>query len=198
MICRVSRRQVQGQRPFVIEPGGKVTYDWAMMRSDRPDAEDFLELVERARRGKLKLYIGFAPGVGKTFRMLEEAQALRRRSVDVVVGFVETHGRQETEVLLEGLEVMPRRREQYRGITVEDMDVDGIIRRAPKVVMVDEIPHTNLPGSKNNKRYQDVVELLDVGINVIGAMNIHHLESLKDLVQRATGVVVEKSCPTLF
>src|SRR6476646_3292769 len=115
----------------------------------RSRAEDFLELVERARRGRLKLYLGFAAGVGKTYRMLEEAHALKKRGVDVVVGYVETHGRKETAALVEGLEVIPRRRTEYRGVVVEEMDLDAILARKPAVSIVDEIPHTNVPGSRN-------------------------------------------------
>jgi two-component system sensor histidine kinase KdpD len=169
-----------------------------MAGAERPRAQDFLELVERAKRGKLKLYLGFAAGVGKTFRMLEEARALCKRGVDVVVGLVETHGRKETEALLEGVEIVPRREEAYRGVVIDEMDLDAILARAPTVVIVDEIPHTNIPGSKNRKRYQDVIELLDAGINVIGAMNIQHLESLNDLVHRETGVVVREVVPDGF
>jgi two-component system sensor histidine kinase KdpD len=164
----------------------------------RRRAEDFLELVERARRGRLKLYIGFAAGVGKTYRMLEEAHALKGRGVDIVLGFVETHGRADTEALLEGLEAVPRRRIEHRGVVVEEMDVDAILARKPAVAIVDEIAHTNVPGSRNRKRHQDVAELLDAGINVIGALNIQHLESLNDLVERATGVVVRETVPDTF
>jgi two-component system sensor histidine kinase KdpD len=170
----------------------------AMIGPDRTHPQDFLELVERAKRGKLKLYIGFAAGVGKTFRMLEEARALRQRGVDVVVGLVETHGRPETEALLDGLEVVARRKEQYRGIVVEDLDLDAVLARAPTVVLIDEIAHTNVPGSKNKKRYEDVVALLEAGVNVIGAMNVQHLDSLKGLVQRTTGVVVREVVPDRF
>jgi two-component system sensor histidine kinase KdpD len=165
---------------------------------ERSHPEDFVELVARAKRGKLKLYLGFAAGVGKTFRMLEEAHALRRRGVDVVIGFIETHGRTETDALLQDVEIVPRRREQYRNIVVEEMDLAAILARAPTMVIVDEIPHTNVPGSPNGKRYQDVIELLDAGINVIGAMNIQHLEGLKGLVQRATGVAVREIVPDAF
>src|SRR6476620_10361775 len=164
----------------------------------RSRAEDFLELVERARRGRLKLYLGFAAGVGKTYRMLEEAHALKKRGVDVVVGYVETHGRAETAALVEGLEVIARRQFVYRGVEVEEMDLAAILARKPAVALVDEIPHTNVPGSRNRKRYQDVLELLDAGINVIGAMNIQHLESLNPLVQRVTGVVVRETVPDSF
>jgi two-component system, OmpR family, sensor histidine kinase KdpD len=157
--------------------------------------EDFLELVERARRGRLKLYVGFAAGVGKTYRMLQEAHDLRRRGVDVVVGYVEPHGRAETRMLVGGLEVIPRRRTDYRGVGVEEMDLDAVLARKPTVAIVDEIPHTNAPGSRNRKRYQDVLALLDAGINVIGAINVQHLESLNGLIERATGVLVRETVP---
>src|SRR5512137_2542019 len=120
----------------------------------RQRPEDFLELVERARRGKLKLYIGFAAGVGKTWRMLEEAHALRKRGVDVVGALIETHGRAETASLMSDLEIVPRKRIQYRGVTIEEMDLEAVLARHPQVAIVDEIPHTNVPGSKNKKRYQ--------------------------------------------
>ena len=164
----------------------------------RPRPEDFLELVQKSKRGRLKLYIGFAAGVGKTYRMLEEAHELRGRSVDVVIGFIETHGRAETAALLDGLEIVPRRQVEYRGVTVEEMSLNNILKRNPAVTLVDELAHTNVPGSRNRKRYQDVLELLDAGINVIGAFNVQHLESLNDLVERATGVVVRETVPDSF
>jgi two-component system, OmpR family, sensor histidine kinase KdpD len=164
----------------------------------RPTAQDFLELVERSKRGRLKLYIGFAAGVGKTWRMLEEAQALKRRGVDVVGAFIETHGRAETAALVGDLEVVPRRPIEYRGVVVEEMDLEAVLRRKPAVAVVDEIPHTNVPGSKNRKRYQDVLDLLGAGINVIGALNIQHLESLNDLIVRNTGVTVRETVPDSF
>src|SRR5882724_8323145 len=160
--------------------------------------EDFLELVERAKRGRLKVFIGSAAGVGKTYQMLEEAHALKKRGVDVVLAFIETHGRAETAVLIEGLEVIPRRRFEYRGVAVEEMDLDAVLGRRPQVAIVDELPHTNTPGSRHKKRYQDVLELLDAGINVICAMNIQHLESLNDLVKQATEVVVRETVPDSF
>jgi two-component system, OmpR family, sensor histidine kinase KdpD len=165
-------------------------------RARRP--EDFLELVQKSRRGRLKLYIGFAAGVGKTYRMLEEAHALQRRGVDVVVAFVETHGRAETKALLEGLEIVPRRRLEYRGVAIEEMDVEAVLARKPEVAIVDELPHTNAPGAKNRKRYQDVLDLLAAGINVIGALNVQHLESLNDVVEHATGVTVRETVPDSF
>ena len=155
-------------------------------------------MVERSKRGRLKVYLGFAAGVGKTYRMLEEAHALHKRGVDVVIGFIETHGRAETAVLVEGLEVVPTRRVEYRGLIVEEMDLAGILARAPQVVLVDEIAHTNAPGSRNNKRYQDVYDILDAGINVICAFNVQHLESLKDVVERVTGVAIRETVPDKF
>ncbi|HEX4384421.1 MAG TPA: universal stress protein [Myxococcales bacterium] len=161
-------------------------------------AQDFLELVQRGKRGRLKLYIGFAAGVGKTYRMLEEAHALHKRGVDVVAAFVETHGRAETQALLEGLDVVPRKRIEYRGVTVEEMDLDAVLARKPEVAIVDELPHTNVPGSRNPKRWQDVLELLSAGINVIGALNVQHLESLNEVVVRQTGVTVRETIPDRF
>jgi two-component system sensor histidine kinase KdpD len=168
------------------------------MNVERPRAEDFLELVERAKRGRLKVYIGPAAGVGKTYQMLEEAHVLKKRGVDVVLAFIETHGRAETAALIEGLEVMPRRRFEYRGVMVEEMDLDAALARQPQVAIVDELAHTNVPGSRNKKRYQDVLELLDAGINVICAFNVQHLESLNDLVKQATDVVVRETVPDSF
>lgn len=165
---------------------------------ERSRAEDFLELVERAKRGRLKVYIGAAAGVGKTYQMLEEAHALKKRGVEVVLAFIETHGRDETAALIEGLEVIPRRRFEYRGVIVEEMDLDAILARKPQVAIVDELAHTNVPGSRNKKRYQDVLELLDAGINVICAMNVQHLESLNDLVKQATDVVVRETVSDSF
>lgn len=167
-----------------------------MLERRRP--EDFLELVERARRGRLKLYLGFAAGVGKTYRMLEEAHELRRRGIDVVVGFVESHGRGETEALLPGLEVVPCRRVRYRGVELEEMDLEALLARKPQIALVDEIAHTNAPGSTHRRRYEDVLEILEAGINVIAALNVQHLESLNDLVARTTGVQVRETVPDTF
>jgi two-component system sensor histidine kinase KdpD len=161
-------------------------------------AEDFLTLVQRRDRGRLKLYIGFAAGVGKTYRMLEEAHALGKRSVDIVLGFIETHGRAETVKLVDGVEQVPRRKVEYRGVAVEEMDLDAVLARRPKIAVVDELAHTNVPGCRNRKRYQDVIELLDAGINVIGAFNIQHLDSLNDLVSRNAGVQVRETIPDSF
>jgi two-component system sensor histidine kinase KdpD len=160
--------------------------------------EDFLELVSRAERGRLKIYVGSAAGVGKTYRMLEEAKALRRRGIDVVIGFVESHGRAETEAQLGDLEVVPRRKIEYRGVELEEMDTGAIIVRKPKVAIIDELAHSNVPGSRHKKRYEDVLEVLGAGINVISAFNVQHLESLNDLVLRVTGVVVRETIPDAF
>jgi two-component system, OmpR family, sensor histidine kinase KdpD len=168
------------------------------MTQKRTRAEDFLELVERSKRGRLKVYLGFAAGVGKTYRMLEEAHALRARGVDVVLGFIEPHDRKETRELVADLPAVPRKLIPYRGIDVEEMDLDAVLARRPQVIVVDEVAHTNAPGLKHRKRYEDVIELIDAGINVICAFNVQHLESLNDLVERTTGVVVRERVPDSF
>jgi two-component system, OmpR family, sensor histidine kinase KdpD len=161
-------------------------------------AEEFLTLLQRTERGRLKLYIGFAAGVGKTYRMLEEAHALKAQGVDVVLGFIETHGRVETAALVRDIELVPRRRVEHRGVFIEEMDLDALLHRKPKVAIVDELAHTNVPGSRNTKRYKDVLQLLDAGINVIGAFNIQHLESLNALVSRAAGTPIRETIPDSF
>jgi two-component system, OmpR family, sensor histidine kinase KdpD len=161
-------------------------------------AEEFLALLSRTERGRLKLYIGFAAGVGKTYRMLEEARALSQRGVDIVLAFIETHGRVDTEKLVGDLPQVPRRKIEYRGVTVEEMDLDAVLARKPKIAVVDELAHTNVPGCRNKKRYQDVLELLDAGINVIGAFNIQHLDSLNDLVSKTAAVQVRETIPDSF
>jgi two-component system sensor histidine kinase KdpD len=161
--------------------------------SKRP--EDFLELVERAKRGRLKVYIGSAAGVGKTYQMLEEAHALKKRGVDVVLAFIEPHDRLDTAALIEGLEVVSRTRVDYHGVVVEEMDLDAVLKRHPQVAVVDELAHTNAPFCRNKKRYQDVLELLEAGINVICAFNVQHLESLNEMVKQATHVVVRETVP---
>jgi two-component system sensor histidine kinase KdpD len=168
------------------------------LTAQRARPEDFLELLERGKRGRLKLYLGYAAGVGKTYRMLEEARALRARGVDVVGALVEAHGRADTLAQLQGLELVPERLVEYRGVQVRELDLAGVLARRPAIAVVDEIPHTNAPGSKNRKRYQDVQELLSAGIHVIGAMNVQHLESLNDLIERVTGVRVRETVPDTF
>lgn len=155
----------------------------------------FAELLKSRERGKLKIYIGSAAGTGKTYRMLTEAHQLRARGVDLVIGYVETHGRVETEAQLGDLEVVPRRRVEYRGVTLEEMDFAAVIARRPQVAIVDELAHTNVPGTGHPKRWEDVVELLDEGISVISALNVQHLESLNDVIQKTLGVTVRETIP---
>jgi two-component system sensor histidine kinase KdpD len=168
------------------------------MAVERPTADALLARIKDRERTRLRMYIGAAPGVGKTYEMLQEAHALRTRGLDVVVGFVETYGRRDTDAQVRDLEVVPRRRIEYRGVTMEEMDVDAIIARKPQVCVVDELAHTNVPGSRNEKRYQDVLEILAAGIHVMTAVNIQHLETLNDAVARATGVRVRETVPDTF
>jgi two-component system sensor histidine kinase KdpD len=161
----------------------------------RPTPEHFLTLIRQQQRGRLKIYLGYAAGVGKTYEMLQEAHRLKRLGVDVVVGIVETHGRADTAALIGDLEQVRRRRIEYRGVVLEEMDLDALLARRPNVALVDELAHTNAPGSRHAKRYQDVEELLRAGINVISTLNVQHLESLYDLVEKATGVKVKERLP---
>jgi two-component system sensor histidine kinase KdpD len=165
--------------------------------NQRPSPEALLETARReeSRLGKLRIFVGAAPGVGKTYAMLETARARKKDGYDLVVGVVETHGRKETEVLLEGLEVLPRRRVEYRGQWLEEMDLDAIIARHPQIVLVDELAHTNAPGTRHPKRYLDVEELLQHGINVYTTINIQHIESLNDVVAQITHVRVRETVP---
>ena len=158
-------------------------------------ANSFLRIIRRSQRGKLKVYLGYCAGVGKTYQMLLEGHRLKKEGVDVVVGLVETHGREDTAKLMEGLEVVPRIHQEYRGVTLEEMDVDAVLARKPEVVLIDELAHTNVPGSKNKKRYEDVQDILETGIHVITTLNIQHLESLYDTVESATGVKVRERLP---
>jgi len=158
-------------------------------------ADNFLRLIRRSQRGRLKIYLGYAAGVGKTYQMLLEGHRIREDGIDLAVGVVETHGRTETEALLTGLPVIPRRKVIYHGIEIAEMDIEGILSRRPGVVLVDELAHTNVPGSKNAKRYQDVEELLAAGIHVVSTLNIQHIESLYETVERATGVRVRERIP---
>jgi two-component system sensor histidine kinase KdpD len=164
----------------------------------RPTGEQVLATLQTAQRPRLRIYIGAAPGVGKTYSMIDDAHAFRREGVDVVIGFVETHGRADTEARISDLEVIPRRRLEYRGVTLEEMDLDAILARKPALCVVDELAHTNAPGSRHEKRYQDVEEMLDAGIGVMTAVNIQHLETLNDAVSRVTGVRVRETVPDRF
>ncbi|HMH20660.1 MAG TPA: sensor histidine kinase KdpD [Puia sp.] len=162
---------------------------------DQQNAQHFIELIRKSRRGKFKIYIGMSAGVGKTFRMLQEAQTLLRNGVDVKIGYIETHGRKETHALLEGLPVLPRRKLFYKGKELEELDVQAVINLHPEVVIIDELAHTNIEGSKNEKRWQDTMDILDAGINVISAVNIQHIESLNEEVKNITGVEVAERIP---
>lgn len=165
------------------------------MNVSSPSPDYFLDLIRKSRRGKFKIYIGMSAGVGKTYRMLQEAQTLLRNGVDVKIGYIETHNRVETEALVEGLPQMPRRKIFYKGKELEELDVQAIINLRPEVVIIDELAHTNIPGSKNEKRWQDVLEILNEGINVISAVNIQHVESLNRDVREITGVEVAERIP---
>ena len=157
--------------------------------------QHFLDLIKKSRRGKFKIYIGMSAGVGKSYRMLQEARALLKNGIDVKIGFIETHNRKETHDLLEGLLIIPRRTLFYKGKELEEMDVQAVINLRPEVVIVDELAHTNIEGSKNEKRWQDVIEILEAGINVISAVNIQHIESLNEDVKKITGVEVAERIP---
>lgn len=158
-------------------------------------AQHFLDLIKKSRKGKFKIYIGMSAGTGKTYRMLQEAHALLKNSIDVKIGYIETHNRKETHDLLEGLPIIPRRKLFYKGKELEELDVQAVIGVRPEVVIIDELAHTNIEGSKNEKRWQDIIEILDAGINVISAVNIQHIESLNEEVKEITGVEVKERIP---
>lgn len=155
----------------------------------------FLDLIKKSKQGKFKIYIGMSAGVGKSFRMLQEAHSLLRNGIDVKIGFIETHSRKETHELLVGLPLIPRRKLFYKGKELEEMDVQAIINARPEVVIVDELAHTNIEGSKNEKRWQDVMDIISAGINVISAVNIQHIESLNEEVKIITGIEVKERIP---
>ncbi|MBS5849293.1 MAG: histidine kinase, partial [Pseudomonas putida] len=163
--------------------------------SDSARADALLANLPRTGRGRLKVFLGAAPGVGKTFAMLQAAHGQQRQGVQVLAGVVETHGRAETEALLAGLQQQPLLRSQYRGVTLEEMDLDGLLKAAPALTLVDELAHTNAPGSRHAKRWQDVQELLAAGIDVYTTVNVQHLESLNDKVRDITGVQVRETLP---
>ena len=163
------------------------------MPEDRADA--FLRMIRRSQRGRLKIYLGYSAGVGKTYQMLQEGHRLKSEGIDIVIGLLETHGRADIARLAEGLEVVPRRSQEYRGITIEEMDADAIIARKPQVALIDELAHTNIPGSRNAKRYEDVQDILAAGVHVISTLNVQHLESLYNIVETAVGVKVRERLP---
>ena len=164
-------------------------------RDDAPDPEALLKALSKAGRGTHKIYVGAAAGVGKTYRALQELREQQDLGVDALIGLVETHGRKGTLALLGGLETFPRRVVDYKGVELTEMDTDGLIARRPALVLVDELAHTNVPGSKHPKRYEDVEDILAAGISVISTMNVQHLESANDLVARLTGVRVKERVP---
>ncbi len=164
----------------------------------RPSPESLLAKLKETERARLRVYIGAAPGVGKTYQMLEDAHQLKKQGVDIVAAVIELHGREETRMMIGDLERVPMRRIEYRGVTIEEMDVEAVIARHPEVAIVDELAHSNVPGSRNRKRYEDVLDLLNAGISVISAVNIQHLESLNDVVTRTTGVRVRETVPDHF
>src|SRR6185503_16703426 len=153
------------------------------------------EHITERQRGRLKIFMGYAAGVGKTYSMLEEGQELKSRGVDVVIGYFEPHGRKETIAKIEGLEVIPRKQVEYRGSVFEEMDTEAVLARRPAVCAVDEFPHTNVPGSPRLKRWEDVQEILDAGIDVLTTMNVQHLESLNDQIWQSAGVRVRETIP---
>ncbi len=159
------------------------------------NAEHFLDLIRKSKRGKFKIYIGMSAGVGKTFRMLQEAHTLLRNGVDLKIGYIETHNRKETHDLLEGLPIIPRRKLFYKGKELEEFDAQTVMNLHPEVVIIDELAHSNIEGSKNSKRWQDVMDILDAGINVISAVNIQHIESLHSEVKKITTVDVSERIP---
>lgn len=158
-------------------------------------ADNWMDTIQPDKKGKLKIYIGMSAGVGKTYRMLQEAHNLLRNGVNIKVGYVETHGRAETQALIEGLPLVPRRRVFYKGKQLEELDVQAILLLQPSIVIVDELAHTNIPGSKNEKRWQDVLDILDAGIDVISAINIQHIESINEDVKAITGIEVQERVP---
>lgn len=165
------------------------------MSNKENNVQHFLDLIKKSRRGKFKIYIGMSAGVGKTYRMLQEVQALLKNGIDVKIGYIETHNRKETQALLEGLPVIPRRKLFYKGKELEELDVQAVISLRPEVVIIDELAHTNIEGTANAKRWQDVIEILDAGINVISAVNIQHIESLNEEIKAITNVEVKERIP---
>lgn len=165
------------------------------MDEKEKSVQHFLNLIRKSKRGKFKVYIGMIAGVGKSYRMLQEAHNLLRQGINVMIGYIETHGRKETQALIEGLPIIPRKTIFYKGKELEELDLQAILNIHPEVVIVDELAHSNVPGSKNEKRWQDVVEILESGINVISAVNIQHIESINEEVHAITGIVVSERLP---
>ena len=165
------------------------------MSEDRLTPEEALEICKKHSKGLLKIFLGYAPGVGKTFAMLNEANRRLKYGQDIVIGYLENHGREETEGQIGDLEILPRRKILYNGVELEELDVEAVLERNPKTILIDELAHTNVPGSKNKKRYEDILEILESGISVISTMNIQHLESLNDVMFQITGIKVNETIP---
>jgi two-component system sensor histidine kinase KdpD len=161
-------------------------------------APDRTPLRDTPEPGRLRVYLGAAPGVGKTYRMLEDAHLMHRQGIDIVIGLIESHGRADTAALIEGLEIVPLQEVQYRSVTLREMNIEAVLARHPTWCIVDELAHTNVPGSRNHKRYEDVLELLDAGINVMTAMNVQHLETLNDAVARSASTTIRETVPDSF
>ena len=170
------------------------------MANEKNNIEEILARVksEESNRGKLKIFFGAMAGVGKTYSMLEAARVLKKEGIDVVVGYIETHGRADTDALLEGLEILPRKEMPYKNIKLSEFDVDSALKRRPSTILVDELAHSNAPGSRHPKRWQDVEELLDAGINVYTTLNVQHCDSANDVVAQVTGVTVRETVPDTF
>ena len=172
-----------------------------MSEEERPDPEALLSAIKRQERkavgGMLKIFFGMSAGVGKTFAMLQDGRERIKEGIDVVIGTVETHGRKETEELLQGYEILPPKRITYRGTDFSELDLDALLKRKPKLALIDELAHTNVPGSRHPKRWQDVMEVLDAGIDVYTTLNVQHLESRKELVEGITGIPIRETVPDL-
>src|SRR5512136_2118750 len=166
---------------------------------ERPNPDELLARIQveeqQRARGKLKIFLGYAAGVGKTYAMLEAAHQRKAEGVDLVVAYVETHGRVETETMLQDLEIIPRKHIAYRGVTLPEMDVDAVLARHPQLALVDELAHTNAPGSRHPKRYQDVQELLEAGIDVYATLNVQHIESLQSTIAQITSIWIHETVP---
>lgn len=165
------------------------------MSENRLTPEEALNICNQQDRGTLKIFLGYAPGVGKTYAMLNEANRRLKYGQDIVVGYVENHGREETDEQIGALQILPRKKITYNGVELEELDVEAVVRRHPETILIDELAHTNVPGSKNKKRYEDVMEILGSGINVISTLNIQHIESLNDVMFQITGIKVNETIP---
>jgi len=180
---------------FLLHTPLHISLNKDILEEQKKSAQHFLDLIKNSRRGKFKIYIGMSAGVGKTYRMLQESHSLLKNGIDVKIGYIETHNRAETAAMLEGLPVIPRRKLFYKGKELEELDVQAVISLRPEVVIIDELAHTNIEGSIHEKRWQDVMDILNAGINVISALNIQHIESLNEDIKQITGIEVKERIP---